>query len=260
MSLRDFDFDDVELEGLFDASVSSNRPPERARDLVDLGREMVDPYLDVIAGYVRDRLRHLGDVADDAIDAAVETLLTLTMGTGDERLFAHLQHLSSLSRAAPVGRASVDRWRVALRQWTEDMAAELGPIRGARFRQLVDTETGTTALLDELGGIRGMGPRRLQRLYCAGLYTVDAVLSVEADEMAAVSGVPRVLCDTVRTTTAMFKEQAVTRGVSRLERDAADLERALTRGDRIDSGDLSRLLAAHDRLSRMVHDLARGGV
>ncbi len=85
-------------------------------------------------------------------------------------------------------------------------------------------DAATSPLLDELVKVHGMGPKRLQRLYAAGLFTVDALAMAEPADVAMVTGVPRALAADVVETTRRYAEDEPARCVAQLMRTAGRLK------------------------------------
>lgn len=124
--------------------------------------------------------------------------------------------LTALGRLAEVDLGGARTERVEeLRRWVEEArgeASRLGARRLDRLRELlprlgdafggeiarelrglVDCDPSDHPLLADLAHLDGIGPRRLLRLYAAGLFTPEVLSEADPDDVAVVTGLPRAL-------------------------------------------------------------------
>jgi|GEM_PF-2810621 len=197
-----------------------------------------------------------GALALDPLVAAIGSLRTLAEAAGETARVALLDELAEHAATwREQGAASRGRSRFLdrMRAWLPAFADELGSGGGLRLRSVVDFSADEAPLLDELASMRGMGPRRLARLYCAGLHTVDALSGAEAEEVAQVTGLPRALSSQVREFAVRFERDRRRGTVLDLRRRLGEFERLLSRLDQQSDPDLAHIAReALDDLSRMV--------
>ena len=104
-----------------------------------------------------------------------------------------------------------------------DGAAEL-----AAAKQLCRLlERDAAPLLAELAEIHGIGPKRLGRLYAAGLFTVDSVAGSDPQDIVAVTGIPEKLAVAVVESTHAYALEERQRCLSGLVEQAHRLRRIL---------------------------------
>ncbi|MFO0751537.1 MAG: helix-hairpin-helix domain-containing protein, partial [Myxococcota bacterium] len=136
-----------------------------------LGRTVRHP--DKLAGVVTDVARLARELDDRELVALDEQLPQLVAATFD----------------APdaEGRKQAG---LALRDWVATYADIIGGDGGRRLRRKVVLRRGVHPLATHLRGIKGIGERRLERLYDARLLTRDALADAQPEELAAVARIP----------------------------------------------------------------------
>jgi hypothetical protein len=220
-----------------------------------VSRRIAGQYVEVLAHFAS---RAFAGEAEDATLAqaasAVDALLRLADATGDRvqsRLLVELGYLLE-----PVAR-TVDRSRsrsralTRLREWLPDFAATLEPDDAERLLALVRWDAATVPLLEELQKLRGMGPKRLERLYAAGLFSVDTVASAEPEDIAAVTGIPRALAEEVVAATRRYAADEPERCVAQLVRTIHRLRSIAGRADSLDPAALQALLEVEATLAAL---------
>lgn len=230
------EFSDDELSSLLDPDRETasdeealEAPPEPSAELRQLSRQLAGQYADVLAGFVS-RAFSQQSITSTArqVRATLEPLLRLAEGTGDNELGAHLTRLQSLLDRPPESHALArTRYLKTLRAWMLEYADCLGGAVGERLRRLVDFGEEQPPLLRELEQIKGIGPRRLERLYCAGLFTVERVVAAEPEEIAQVTGLPLNLAEQVVASTQRFSEEERKRRARELRRSVVAFGQAL---------------------------------
>lgn len=173
---------------------------EPSDELGRVARRVAGQYVEILARYAATAFAGTGPAAGlSQLEAAMGALVRLAEASHDA---AQIDLLDALATILP-GLAAPRESRVArnalakLADWIPRFAATLEPEDGRRLLTVVHWEKGSAPLLDELASIKGMGRRRLARLYAAGLLTVDVIASARPDEIAQVTGLPRALVDEV---------------------------------------------------------------
>lgn len=216
MSFIDLDFSDDELTNLFTGPPEPNVKVENTEELVGLTRKLAAQYVDVLAAFARDSFR--GESIDaHGVRGAIDALARLAESTQDTDLHRVLQQLAKLVDAtADANNTNTrvrDLLRVQMRHWVLRFADCLEGSQRKRMRELVLFDKSNVPLFDQLARIRGIGPRRIQRLYCAGLFTVDTVIRSTPEDIASVTGIPLTLSKRIHEETVGFaqdmKEEAV---------------------------------------------------
>lgn len=195
-----------------DAEVS-NRPGVVAPsdELRAVTHRISSQFVDVISQASTELLR--GGDADMAlarIESALASLGRLASAADDARhtelLDAMHEHVAAYREARSDGRGHA-RFRDALRAWLPDYATYVGGAMGDKLRRLVEFEADDMPLFRHLESVRGIGPRRLCRLYAAGLFTAEAISEADPADMAAVTGLPRHLAERVVTETRGWRAE-----------------------------------------------------
>lgn len=189
-------------------------------EVLRVSRRIAGQYVDVIAKYAASAFGRSATAAVglDQVQSAATTLLRLANASNDVEQVALLDHLLGFLHATADKKSSRarDRALAQLRAWIPAFALTLEQQDADRLLSLVEWDSGSAPLLDELAEIRGIGPRRLQRLYSAGLFTVDVVASAHPDDIVAVTGIPNRLAHDVVSATqsyALEERQRCTRGI-----------------------------------------------
>ncbi|MCB9675653.1 MAG: hypothetical protein H6737_11080 [Alphaproteobacteria bacterium] len=176
-----------------------------AAELQAVARRIAGNHVDVIANFARAEFaRQAGRPEHDQLLGALSSLSRLAEAAGDTLQHGILQAMSRdveqrLERFAD--RRDRNRFLPRLQRFLDDFASCLDGEDADRLHRLVHFEPGTLPLLSELEALHGIGPRRLSRLYCCGLYTVEAVAPADAREVAQVTGLPAQLsADVVEAT------------------------------------------------------------
>lgn len=158
-------------------------------------------YIDVLARAASRLLsgERGGDVATQ-LSGALFNLSRLANASGDAQ---HHALLTQLQQAVAVwlerqehGRGE-SAFRNTLHRWLHDYASFLGVDQSAAIRRLMGTDAADAPLLRRLGSLRGIGPRRLERLYAAGLHDVGRLSETDPADVAAVTGLPLALAEQV---------------------------------------------------------------
>lgn len=226
------DFSDHELAELLANPDLSQPSPDAVADqeLMQLTRGLVAQYVDVIAAYVSHAFARPDDAAAPRSQtlAALDSLIRLSSETGDHELSERLALVRRLaSEGMPRGKKARGQFLRALREAVLTLAACLEDASAQRLRSLVLLEESSAPLLAELEKLRGIGPRRLERLYCAGLFTIEAVSRSTPEEIAEVTGLPQLLAREVVLATQRFAEEERRRCVMDLHHRVQDFTRAL---------------------------------
>lgn len=199
-------------------------------ELGRVARRIAGSYVTVVARHAAVAFgRDASDDGDLEVRSAVDALQRLAHAADDRRQLGLLHELGGLldDLRAPHARAS-QRALTALTDWIPRFAETLEPEDARRLLDLVHWEKGSVPLLEELGTIRGIGRKRLARLYAAGLFSVDTVANARPEEIVQVTALPYPLAVQVVARTRQFAEDERRRCVSDL-RDRAMRLAALVR-------------------------------
>lgn len=168
-------------------------------------------------GDTRSSLHQLASALD-----ALEKLARVAQEPEPVALIDELRPTLLACAANPRGRDR-DRFLARLRTWLPRFAEGLGE-PGDSLRELVSYDTASIPLFEDLLGLRGIGPRRLDRLFCAGLYAVEVVSGADPVEVAQVTGLPRGLAEEVVARARGFAEDRRRRCLTELRARLAEFQ------------------------------------
>ncbi|MDP2316944.1 MAG: hypothetical protein Q8P41_28890 [Pseudomonadota bacterium] len=243
-----FELDDEEIYALL--SESRPAPVMHAADLAPSGellavtRRIATQYLEVLqvsaaglfAGHdPRGSAAQLVTVLD-----ALDRLAAAGNDAPQRELLAEIRRAADAFLADPRGQAR-NRFLARLRPWIVRYADHLGDDEGQRLRALVSFDMGEVPLFSELAAIPGIGPRRLDRLFCAGLYAVEVVSGSNPVEVAQVTGLPRALAEDVVARARDFAAERRRRCVVEIRNHLAEFSRILEGIDANTNPDLHAL-------------------
>ncbi len=232
-------------------------------ELARVARRIAGEYVQVVARHAAVAFGRAGAGGGDLeVRGALGALRRLAEAGGDARQLSLLSELDELltglsaPRASRAGRRAVS----ALGDWIPRFAETLEPEDARALLHLVEWDHGAAPLLEELGTIRGIGRRRLARLYAAGLFSVDTVANARPEEIAAVTGLPMALAEEVVDRTRRFAVEEHRRCLEDLRDRSArltSLSRALR--DRSDPQAVDLVAQATAALAQVLDVLATTG-
>lgn len=252
LSVEDLD----ELSGLFEEPGA-----EDGCTLRGLTRSISGQYAEVIANYVR-----CSFLAEDTslqrvqVEAALSSLQRLAAATDDPEL---IHALSELERLLPeseaMGGQRRERYLRDMRAWVLRFSELLGDKDGKRLLSLVKFDERSTPLLHRLMEVYGIGPRRLERLYCAGLFSVESLITAEPLEVAQVTGMTEILARSVIHAAKLFdrrRRQLAARALMDRTHDAIALAREARNAGREDPGMLHAMRTSLNELRHALNDMS----
>lgn len=166
-------------------------------ELLAVTHRIAEQYIDVVvmvAQRVLSSTDHAG--ATLQLGGALDSLIVLADAAGDQAQVALLQEMRDECRVyEETGNKGRRRFVPRLRAWLPRYADQVGGDAGARLRDVFQFRSSDVPLFRELANLKGMGPKRLESLYCAGLHTVDALCAADAEGVSQVTGIPRALAE-----------------------------------------------------------------
>ncbi len=181
-------------------------------ELHAVARRIAGSHVDVVASFARTVFSGTVSRADMMrFTSALSQLERLALAADDgvqEEVLRGMREFVVDRLAALEGKRGRRVLLPRVRGFLDAFSACLDGEDAERLARLVRYEAGTVPLLEQLARLSGIGPRRLERLYCCGLYSVDALVHADPDEVAAVSGLPRLLAgEVVRAARAWASER-----------------------------------------------------
>lgn len=197
-----------------------------SEEVLRVARKIAGQYVEIVARFAASAFgRQTAPTSPAEVRTAITTLRRLADAAGDREQLDLLNRFLDLIEPATTGRRRSQRRQralVALRSWLPEFAGTLDETDGRRLVHLVRWDQDAAPLLTELRNIRGIGPKRLQRLYSAGLFRVDVVAGAEPDEIVAVTGIPAALAVAVVEATHEYalaeRQRSITGIVERVNR------------------------------------------
>ncbi len=249
------------IQHIPDDEIEDSSEVEASPELMVVTHRIAANYIEVLASGAARVLR--GDQVEDAVNmilASVGDLERLARASDDTVQLKMLTRLLDAlecyeaRRQRDCGHA---RFRDLLRGWLRDFAEYVAPAASQSVRDLVDFDLDEVPVFSLLIELRGMGPRRLSRLYAAGLYTTEAICSASPEDMACVTGLPRELALEVVECVRADAWQQMERDILEMPGALDRFERAWLRGALPSSGRLR--VAAETAVRRMQALVARLG-
>lgn len=199
-----FTFNDEDIDALLDGRQPEQEfsAPTPSEELSAVAQRIAVQYAEVIAQVAS--MLFAGRDSEgliEQLDATLEALERLALASHAEAEHLLLSELRTWTAEYREGLLCGGRGRARyldrLRAWLPRYAAQLGPGAQNRLKDLTRDDLSGIPLFEELEGLRGIGPRRLRRLYLAGLHTVEAVSAADPHELAQVAGLPLALAQGV---------------------------------------------------------------
>lgn len=218
--------DFLDLEALIGAGIvlEDERDP-----LEKLGRRIAGQYVDVLVPFVQEVFRGPpGAGALTALDGAQQALTQLVEATNDRVFADHLGQLPELMERANIKSGTRRSGFLRdMRTWVMTLADLLEPDDAQSLRVRFDADAVEDPFLAQLGRIPGVGPRRLQRLFCAGLHSVDVLKIAQPDEITLVTGVPIDVAERCVAVAVEYHQSQKTMLIERISTDARQAREVL---------------------------------
>lgn len=247
--ITDFEEDDESFADILSPS----------EEVQKVSRRIAGQYVEILASFAAAAFgRRKGAVTLERVTSAIEALQRLARAADDADQAALLQELHDLVEPATTGRPTSRQRQSALarlREWLPRFGETLEPEDADRLTRLVEWDRESVPLLEELRGLHGIGPKRLQRLYSAGLFTVDAVAAADANDIVAVTGIPQALAKEVVDATRRFAETERLRFLEELQESARRLRRMMNVLPEDDGDFLARANSALQEVERTLQTL-----
>lgn len=223
-----------------------------------LNRQISGQYVDLLAGFAATAFRGEASVAmAHQVMAGIAALQRLACTSDDEPLQRSLAALEDLVPSARTrgGRARQQFMR-DMKAWVLSFSSLLSDADAERMRALVSYEREGDPMVSALSGIRGIGPRRLERLYCAGLFAVDTLAHADPEEVSAVTGLSlRLARDVVETGASVRGELRQARVAEVLRLAAAVRRHVESLGAVLDDPDAEQMRLAIGDLRRVLTEM-----
>ena len=232
MSATDlFGFSEDDIAMLFDDdSIVQDTGESQNAALQELSRQISGQYVDVLAAYAGSAFGGRASAARSQVDAALDALMRLAVASEDSDLVTCLAELAALlPMAEEEGARKRQQFMGQMREWVLRFADLLGIDDAARMRHLVTVDRSANPLLDELANIRGIGPKRLERLYCAGLFSVSVISQADPVDVAHVTGIPSKLAEDVVAATLDYATRCRAETLEGLTRRAIETRELVER-------------------------------
>ncbi|MFO0747701.1 MAG: helix-hairpin-helix domain-containing protein [Myxococcota bacterium] len=240
-------FSDEELDSVLSAPLGASHdvaPPEVSQEARVLARVLGSQYAEVIAHYAVDALMGRNSRHAPKLRQIVKSFKKLATEMNDRELLVLYEELGELIESFTTSHTHEQRLLASrkLREWVMAFADLVGDEAGLKLRRLVVYRKGVHPLISHLREIRGIGDKRLERLYTAGLLTTETLVDADPNELAQIVGIPTRLARQVVEACRRFAEHQRHVVVAALKSAAADLTQSLGEVD-FDDDDQVRLVA-----------------
>lgn len=195
--------------------------------------------------------------ARSQLEGASGSLKRLAEATHDEALLGALLALEGIVPGHDqLGGRARERFVRDMHDWITRFAELLPTDEAARLRSLVKLDRAAAPLLDEIAAVRGIGPKRLERLYCAGLFTVEVVRAASPRDIALVTGLPMALAEKVVEAARKFGDNQRDRVATELIGRASEARNVLGRLRPNDPDRPLLVAAAREAMAELARALA----
>lgn len=209
------------LEELDPAALDGAVVDERS-ELSVVSRAVAAQFVEAVAAVAGEVLAGREELVLDRLPPMLDSLRSLSIASTDDEQLALVDELVAAHelyvsrRHRGVGRAT---YLDAMRSWVQRFAALVDDTgSGDALRALVEYDDEDVPLFQELEQIRGIGRRRLQRLYAARLTTAEVLATASPDDVASVTGLPRALAVEVVACAHKYQAQRPVRALTELQR------------------------------------------
>ncbi|MFK7930961.1 MAG: hypothetical protein AB8H79_22440 [Myxococcota bacterium] len=269
--------DSNELESLFDfdidallsspeslkASQQLEGPSESPTQLdtthlQSLGRDLAVQYVDTLGDYaVSVFAREDNEKGRLQVRAAVTSMLDLASATSDTSFSQTLGDWLTLL-SAPTPRKAIARTRhiKQLKTMVQDFAELLDAQGQQQLLSIVQYRGRSSPVMAFLRQLPGIGSRRLERMYLAGLNDVDRLCLAEPEELRLVTGMPLTVAQNTIASAREFAEEERKRALHALTERAAWLTESVKKLDMSDPEQRRLIDFARQAMTALQHQLA----
>lgn len=256
-----FEAADLDLGALLEQADAEppEAPPTPSLELVTLSRRLSGQYVDLLAHFTRRAHAEQGSAQlTEPVVSALTALIRLNDAVDDQDLSTALTALLlQLQEGFPQQPLARTRFLDTLRAHILAIADLLDEADGQRLRTLIEFEQASEPLLDALGRIHGIGPRRLERLYCAGLFTIEPITTTTPEEISSVTSIPLHLCAEIIRTARTFAERRRRSSVADLQQQVQAFIHTLPQLDPSRDRDRELIAGAMQALGALQHALGQ---
>lgn len=227
--------------------------PEVSGSARALARMLGAQYAEIIAHYAIDTIAGRSSKHAPKLEQIIRNFKRLATEMGDHELLRLYESLAELIEAYEGAKSADARGAVSqrLRDWVMTFADLVGGDAGQKLRRLVVFKKGVHPLISHLREIRGIGEKRLERLYAAGLLTVEALVEADPMELASVVGVPKKLARQVVEACQRFAEAQRVSHVRSLKNVVGDVARVLQQIDPNDDSHVRLVAAVRETIAEL---------
>lgn len=250
-------FTDEDLDFVLTGVAVNDAAPEISHEARALARALGAQYVEVIAHYAVDALMGRTSRHAPKLKAVLKDSRRLAHEMGDGELLTMYDELNELIDAfasAATGEPRVIASR-RLRDWVMTFADLVGDEPGQKLRRVVVFRKGVHPLISHLREVRGIGDKRLERLYAAGLLTTETLVEAEPKELANIVGIPLRLARAVVEACQRFSDQQRLSHVKSLKTAAGEVTKALRHADQHDQSHVRLVAAVRDTISGLAEAL-----
>jgi len=250
-------FTDADLDFVLSGGSASDATPEISLEARALARTLAAQYVEVIAHYAVDALMGRTSRHAPKLKQVIKDSRRLAHEMGDGELLTMYDELGDLIDAFSATSTGEPRLIASrkLRDWVMGFADLVGDEPGQRLRRVVVFRKGVHPLISHLREVRGIGERRLERLYTAGLLTTESLIDAEPKELAGVVGIPLRLARAVVEACQRFVEQQRLTHVKSLKSVVVDVTKALKSVDPHDQSHVRLVAAVRDTINSLAEAL-----
>lgn len=225
-------FTDDDLAAMLDGSaveVGTSRPTASV-DARSLARTLAAQYAEVVAHHASDMVLGRNLRLAPRLRSVLADSRRLAEEMEDTEMLVHYERLETILKdgQAPALTAAARQERAQeLNDWVAAFADLVGGEVGSRLVRDVLLKKGGSPLISHLREVKGIGEKRLERLYAAGLLTTDALVDADPKELAGIVGLPLTVAELVVGAARGFAEEQRRSSVQSLRQAAFDVMRNL---------------------------------
>ena len=253
-AFTDDDLDAFLSGAAFRESEASSRSAATSDEARNLARNLAIPYVQVVSQHAFDLATGRQERFAPKLLQVLKDARRLAEEMEDEALLEHYQALASIlgdERRTFSTQHDRETSSRRLHGWVSEFAYIVGGEAGRKLLREQTLKRGVNPLVAYLREVRGLGEKRLEKLFAAGLLTTDALVDADPRELSQIVGIPMGVARLVVTAATRFADEQRVASVLGLRESALEVMRHLRDLPPTDRGLIKLVAEVRDTLHRL---------